>query len=550
MQAARFMSKFGRAVCSFCLILSLGVLPPPGLAASKNRVARGLESIQAERIQATLGFLASEHFRGRGTGTPEAKLTAAYIASVFQRNGLHSPKNDSHLVQSFELCQALPEGQSLLELEEAGGHKTSFRFREEFLPAPWGSDTLPAFAEAFFVGYGVTAKKYQYDDYADVDLSGKVAIILSKFPDNSNGPFDRLSLVDYEDPMAKVVQAQRLGATGAVIILPAGDDLPSAGDLNFKKARTYLVGDVASVKIPAVFVPYAIGEKIVRRKTARGMISLSEIKKGIDTNLRPQDFKLDGRLRIQTSYERKVFTGENVIGVIFGDDPSLKNEFLILGAHHDHLGSGDNNEIFYGADDDASGVTALLELAEAFRSNPLKPRRSVVFAAWGAEEVGLLGSKYFARSAVVPLQKTIAMIQMDMIGRNAERSADPGKNIEEEQPAQNTNSLNVVGSPFSRDLGSILESCSQQIGLELKFRFDYGIDNLNKRSDHWTFLREGIPSLLLFTGFHPDYHRVTDTADKINFEKMEKILKLVYLVSWELADATEVPRFDSSPFEH
>ncbi len=535
---------------SLYLILSLTLLPLPSLPASKGHAASGLESIQAERIRATLGFLASEHFRGRGTGTPEAKLTAAYIASVFQRNGLHPPKNDPQLVQSFDISQALPQGKSLLELEESDEHKTSFRFQEEFLPAPWGSDTPVVDAQAVFVGYGVTAKKYQYDDYADVDLSGKIAVILSKFPDNSNAPFDRLSLVDYEDPMAKVMQAQRLGAAGAVVILPAGDELPSASDLNYKKARSYLADDVASIKIPAVFVPYRIGEKIVHRKIARGMISLSEIKQEIDAHLRPQDFELHSRFRIQTAYERKVFTGDNVIGMISGGDPSLKNEVVILGAHHDHLGSGDNNEIFYGADDDASGITALLELAEAFRSNPVKPRRSIAFAAWGAEEVGLLGSKYFARSNAIPLQKTIAMIQLDMIGRNAERSADPSRNIEEEEPAKNTNSLSVVGSPFSRDLESILESCNQEIRLDLKFRFDYGSDNLNKRSDHWTFLREGIPSLLLFTGFHPDYHRVTDTADKINFEKMEKILKLVYLVSWELADSRQVPRFDSSPLEH
>ena len=103
---------------------------------------------------------------------------------------------------------------------------------------------------------------------------------------------------------------------------------------------------------------------------------------------------------------------------------------------------------------------------------------------------------------------------------------------------------------FSQDLRSVLELCNQDVGLELKFRFDFGSDNLNKRSDHWTFLREGIPSLLLFTGFHPDYHRVTDTADKINFAKMERILRLVYLTSWNLADATRGPKFDSSPFEH
>jgi Zn-dependent M28 family amino/carboxypeptidase len=545
-------SKSGRAVRSLYLILSVCLLPSLVLSLSRKQVSIGLESIQSERIRATLSFLASEHFKGRGTGTPEAGLTAAYIASVFQRNGLHPLEKDNQLfVQSFELCQALPQEQSLLQLENPdGSSKTSFKFREEFLPAPWDSDTPAAYGDAVFAGYGIAAKEHQYDDYAELDVSGKIVVVLSKFPDNAKSSFDRLSPADYEDPMAKVLQAQRLGAIGALVILSVSEELPATSELNFKKARTYLAGDVRSIKIPAAFVPFSIGEKIVQRKTAQGITSLAEIKQGIDTDLRPQSFSLGGKLRIETSYERKSFTGQNVMGVISGSDPSLRDEFLILGAHFDHLGIGENNEIFYGADDDASGVTALLELAEAFRGNPVKPRRSVVLAAWGAEEVGLLGSKYFAQNPLVPLRKIIAMIQMDMIGRNAERSADAGKNIEEELPANNTKSLNVMGSPFSQDLRSVLELCNQEVGLDLHFRFDFGSDNLNKRSDHWTFLREGIPSLLLFTGFHADYHRVTDTADKINYTKMEKILKLVYLTSWDLADAPRGPKFDGSPFEH
>ena len=531
-----------------CLILLLGLRCSPASAASREQVARGLESIQATRIRATLNFLASDYFKGRGTGTPETGLTTAYITSIFQRNGLH-PAENQQLIQRFELCQALPKEGSLLDLEDED-RTTSFKFREEFLPAPWGSDSPTVEGEAVFVGYGVVAKEHQYDDYAGVDASAKVVVMLSKFPDDAAGSFDRLSPADYEDPMAKVKQAQAKGAKAALIILLPSDELPSSNDLTFRKARTYLLNDAASIRIPTVFVPYSTGEKIVQKREFASQVSLSEIKHGIDTNLRPQSFNLRVRIRIQTIYERKTFWGENVIGVIAGTDPSLRDRPLILGAHYDHLGSGENGETFYGADDDASGVTALLELAEAFRMNPVAPRHNIVFAAWGAEELGLLGSKYFAQNPLVPKDKIMAMIQMDMIGRNADRKADPGKNIEEEQPDKNVNTLNVVGSPFSRDLRSVLESCNQELRLELKFRFDFGGDNLNRRSDHWTFLREGVPSILLFTGFHPDYHRVTDTADKINFEKMEKILKLVYLTSWRLADTAQAPRFDHRAFEH
>jgi len=542
----------GRAGRFLYPILSICLLPSLLLSLSREQISIGLESIHSTGIRATLGFLASEHFKGRGTGTPEAGLTAAYIASVFQRNGLQPlESNNRSFVQSFDLCQALPKEQSLLELEDAqGGNKGSFKFGEDFLPAPWGADNPAAYGDAVFAGYGISTKELQYDDYADLNVSGRVVVVLNKFPDNSKAAFDKLSPADYEDPMAKVLLAQKLGATGVLIILSAGEELPAAGELNFRKARTYLANDVRSIQIPAAIVPFTIGEKIVQREAGQRMTSLGEIKQEIDSALAPRSFSLGKRLRIETSYERKIFSGQNVVGMISGVDASLKDEFLILGAHYDHLGAGDNNEIFFGADDDASGVTALLELAEAFRCNPSKPRRSLVFATWAAEEVGLLGSKYFVQNPLVPLHKTIAMIQMDMIGRNAERSADPGKHIEEELPAQNTKSLNVMGSPFSQDLRSALESHSQEVGIELKFRFDFGSDNLNKRSDHWSFLKEGIPSLLLFTGFHPDYHRATDTADKINYTKMERILKLIYLASWDLASAPRGPKFDSSAFGH
>jgi len=551
-QIKRSRSRPKGVVRSLYLFLSVCLLPSLILALSREQISIGLESIQSERIRATLGFLASEHFKGRGTGTPEASLTSAYIASVFQRNGLHPLEPDGQtFMQSFELLQALPREQSSLEVENAdGGGKTSFRFREEFLPAPWGADAPAAHGAAIFAGYGIRAKEHQYDDYENLDVSGNIVVVLSKFPDNSKGAFEKLSPTDYEDPLAKVLQAQKLGAIGALVILPAGEELPPAPELNYRKAHTYLAADVRSIRIPAAFVPFSIGEKIVQKETGQAMTSLSDIKQGIDTSLRPQSFHLGKKLRIDSSYERKSFSGQNVLGLLSGSDPSLRDEVLILGAHHDHLGVGENSEVFFGADDDASGVTALLELAEAFRRNPLKPKRSVVFAAWGAEEAGLLGSKHFGQNPPVPFRKIIAMIQMDMIGRDAERSADASKNIEEELPAQNTKSLNVMGSPFSQDLRSVLESYNRQVGLELKFRFDFGSDNLNKRSDHWTFLKEGIPSLLLFTGFHPDYHRVTDTAEKINYSKMEKIVKLVYLTSWGLADAAQDPKFDSSPFEH
>src|SRR5262245_19301368 len=193
-------SRFGlaRAGRFLCLILLICLLRSMLFSLSREQISIGLESIQSTRIRATLGFLASEHFKGRGTGTPEAGLTAAYIASVFQRNALQPlESNHESFVQVFDLCQALPKEQSLLELEDSRGlNKGSFKFREDFLPAPWGSDAPAAYADAVFAGYGVSAKDLRYDDYADLDVSGHIVVVLSKVPDNSKAPFDRLSPAD------------------------------------------------------------------------------------------------------------------------------------------------------------------------------------------------------------------------------------------------------------------------------------------------------------------------------------------------------------------
>jgi Zn-dependent M28 family amino/carboxypeptidase len=154
-----------------------------------------------------------------------------------------------------------------------------------------------------------------------------------------------------------------------------------------------------------------------------------------------------------------------------------------------------------------------------------------------------LGSKNYALNPVFPLNKTIAMIQLDMIGRNEQRPGDTANGEPEEKEENNTNTLSIAGSAFSPDLKQWFEACNRRTGLTLRYRYDSGQENLLKRSDHWCFLKAGIPSVFLFTGFHPDYHRPSDTADKINYEKMERILRLLYLSTWELADQTSAPRF-------
>jgi Peptidase family M28/PA domain len=516
-------------------------------AVSFEEISSGYYTLQSRRIQSTLQFLASKHFNGRATGTPEAELTAAYIASVFQRQGLQRPAVglDSY-IQPFELVQAVPRAESRVSIEIEEGANLTAKMGEDFMPAPWGPDSEEVRGRLVFAGYGITAPELKYDDYAGLDMKGRIAVVLSKFPGGSKQTtWDFYSQKDYDEPLEKASNAQKAGAAGVIVILPSNESIPPLSSLNFKSTKASLASEVDALHIPAVFVSYSIGEKLIRRNRSKES-TLHSLQDKIDSGLKPASLQLERTALIQTSYERRKLQGRNVIGIIPGSDARLREECILIGAHHDHIGTGENQEIYYGADDDASGTTGLLELAEAFQTSPLRPRRSIVLAAWGAEELGLLGSKHYALNPVFPLNKTAAMIQLDMIGRNEQRPGDPANGEPEEKDENNTNTLSMAGSAFSPDIKRWFETCNRRTGLTLRYRYDSGQENLLKRSDHWCFLKAGIPSVFLFTGFHPDYHRPSDTADKINYEKMERILRLLYLSAWELADQTSPPRFVTS----
>ena len=198
-----------------------------------------------------------------------------------------------------------------------------------------------------------------------------------------------------------------------------------------------------------------------------------------------------------------------------------------------------DGEIFNGADDDASGTVGLLEIAEAFAVSPEKPKRSILFAAWNAEEGGLLGSRYYVERPAFPLEKTVALFQMDMIGRD-EEITDPQNprffGLPKQSAQENRNSLHILGYSRSEELRNLVTQNNQQIGLDLKFQYDHTPANLLRRSDQWPFLSNDVPALFFHTGLHPDYHRPTDTPEKINYPKMEKVVRLVFLCSWAAAN--------------
>ena len=341
---------------SLAMLLLLGGLH----AVTFEEISSGYHTLQTRRIKSTLQFLASKHFNGRATGTPEAELTAAYIASVFQRQGLQSPAgNADAYVQTFELVQAIPREESRVSVEIDEDASLTLKIGEDFLPAPWGPDSGEVRGRMVFAGYGITAPELKYDDFARLEMKGRIAVVLSKFPGGTRQTtWDFYSQKDYDEPLEKALNAQRAGAAGIVVIQPSNESIPALSSISFKNAKTSLASEVEGLRIPAVFVSYQTGEKLIRRGRSAEQ-TLQALQDKIDSGLKPASMPLERTASIQTRYERRKLQGRNVIGIIPGSDPRLREECLVIGAHHDHMGTGENQEIYYGADDDARGSCLL-----------------------------------------------------------------------------------------------------------------------------------------------------------------------------------------------
>jgi Zn-dependent M28 family amino/carboxypeptidase len=235
--------------------------------------------------------------------------------------------------------------------------------------------------------------------------------------------------------------------------------------------------------------------------------------------------------------DRQVIPTRNVVGVVEGSDPALKNEYVLVTGHYDHVGQKDQF-IYHGADDNASACAAVIAMAEALTSTKERPKRSVMFLVFEAEEDGLLGAFHYVDRPIVPLDRTVAVLNMDMIGRD-EDSATWNTHA-----ADNRNGVNVIGTLYNPDLRKVIEAENKQIGLALDYKTDKDDrEGWFARSDHYPFAITSVPMVLFNTGEHPDYHTANDTWDRINYPKLEKIARLVYLSAWNLANAPGRPRF-------
>jgi hypothetical protein len=508
------------------------------------------DSIRVADLRADLFFLAGDGFRGRLVGTPENALAAEWVRSRFERAGLKPGAPNGSFVQPTQLMIATLGDGNRLDVAVADGTTLSLRNEQDFYPQRFSaSGTVKA--PVVYAGFGIHAPKLAYDDYGD-RVKGRIALILEHEPGERDpkSPFDGVVTAEPAVAIKKVLAAQEKGAVGVLFVTdvhnhPAPQSFEASARAFWppqppRIERFTLASWADRVRIPVGQISPALAETLVRG-TGK---SLTELSKAAETSKGYVGLLLDGvQATLTTAVNRHIVADRNVLAMIEGSDPALKNEVVIISAHYDHEGA-DGSVVYNGADDDGSGTVALLEIADAYAMAAAagrRPRRSVLFACWGSEERGpLLGAWAYTEDPTFPLTRTVAVLNMDMVGRNEEVQVGGGprfNGLDVQTAESNKNAVNILGYSRHPSLSGLVERGNKaSYGLELKLRYDNNSSNLLRRSDQWPFLQNGVPALWLHTGLHPDYHTQYDRPEKINYEKMEKIARLVHQASWELAD--------------
>jgi len=477
-------------------------------------------NITSDEIYQHIKYLSSDELEGRFPGTAGDALTGEYIASEFKKYNLE-PYGENGFFQPFEIyTQVKIAGENSFKIE-TGGTANTYSVEQDFVPFGFSGSGI-AEGELVFVGYGISAPEQNYDDYKgkdgnDIDISGKILVMMKYSPGGSephNNPFEK-----YEPTRYKTLNA-RDGNAKAIIVING----PNAGD--DKLIRMTYDNVLQDAGIPVINCKREIIENIF---SANGL-DLLQIQNEIDSTKTPNSFVLNNtKASVITHVEPVKAVTDNVIGFIEGNDPVLKKEVIVIGAHKDHLGygvygslySGSDKQVHNGADDNASGTAGLLEIAQKISSEERKNlKRSVLFIGFAAEEAGLLGSAYFTKSKIFEDLNVVAMLNMDMIGRLSD------------------NKVIIYGTGTS----SVWESLIDSLNNPYNFTITKTPDGFGP-SDHASFYAKNIPVLHFFTGTHKDYHSPTDDIEFINAEGEVKVASMVYDIAMTLDEMNNKPDF-------
>jgi len=476
--------------------------------------------IDSKRFLEDVKYLASEQLKGRGTGMPELEIAAQYLAREFGKAGLE-PVGGSDYFQSFRVTTNARLGQkNRIEAIESGRQR-ALKPGQDFQPFNF-SATGTVSAGLVFAGYGITAREYDYDDYQGLDARGKFVVILRHEPQENDekSVFAGRTLTEHAQFASKASNAKAHGAAGVILV----NDLaahPGEEDAFEKFARS---AGPNNAGIPFVQVKAGALESWL----ASAGKNVKDLQASIDQDLKPQSFAFPATLAVEVEVDvlRDMKAVENVAAYLAGQT----DEYVVIGAHYDHLGLGEQFSMapsmagtpHPGADDNASGTAGVLELARYFASQP-KPKRGILFLCFAGEELGLLGSSFYVNNPRIQLDKAVAMINLDMIGRVRE-----GK-------------VWVGGVGTGASLKAVLDEVIAKHDLKVDYsdQSGYGFGS----SDHTSFTTRQVPVLFFFSGLHGDYHKPSDTWDKIDAGEASKLLQLVAGVTARLAGDAERPQF-------
>lgn len=466
---------------AFVAPFALAAAQYPGASPAPSEYRKGFDMIRLEEIRKWLHFLAGPECQGRGTGQPGFQKAADFVAARFKEWGLKPVGPDESYFQSlmFTRSKGDPAASSVTvmgtDVKVSG--ESQLGFVSVFADADLSGDAV------FLYAVGADAR---LEDPSV--LEGKVVVVMDK----STGNAFRSQL--FRARAAAVLAVTERPTSSWRVRRQGGQAPPNTGviRLSISPSAAARLAAACSITVPWENRNGAVGATVRATTTKLGIVA---------------------KVRTES------VSVPNVVGIIEGSDPVLKSEAVGLGAHLDHLGES-NGTIYYGADDDGSGTTALLAIAQAIAVSNVKPKRSIVFMAFCGEEMGLIGSGYYAENPVIPLDKQICHFQMDMVGRNEEHG--------DEKAADNEDTIHLVGSKrISTELHDLMLKANEYI----KFRFEYDEEDVYTRSDHYQFARKGVPVAFVFSGFHPDYHQPTDTVEKINYQKIVSTARLIYLAT-------------------
>lgn len=498
------------------------------------------EEAALRQVEGHLAFLASDAMGGRDTATVQGAITAQYMASQLYAYGLEPAGDDGSFQQTYPLVVSGLDMNGLrFDVMAGEERRESFVPEDDYVVSGFGGMGCELDAPVVFAGYGLVHEASGVDDYAELDVEGKFVMVLSGAPQSGENVPARSSA---SRGRAKRRQASARGAAGLItIVLP--DDVRANTSFHYTKARmggesmSLPGGDGETQSFPRVYVQHAAAEKIFEA-AGRDLTQATDEWTSVPG---ASSFLLEGvRLALNAPVHTQELTSENTVALLRGSDAELADEMIVISAHMDHVGVDDDGSIFNGADDNATGTTGLLMVAQALARDPSSLGRSVVILAVSGEEKGLLGSEWWVANPTVDIDKVVANINIDMIGRN--------------QP----DSIGVTPSPEHPDHNTLVSKAQllgPEAGLEVEWTAGEGefrrrVDEYYYRSDHVNFSKVGIPVAFFFAGEHEDYHKSTDTVEKIDAQKVLRVSNLVALltqaVSRDLEPPTRISKSDAS----